>query len=173
MTSAFLTSRDPHAEEAHHRLTGVRFAANGVFEEGVAAVDDDVARRQIRAEFLQRLIDRITCLDHHQDAARTFQRAAEFLQRSGTDEAPFGMLAKQPVNPVGLQVPNRHGMTVVLDIEGEIRAHDPETDDAELRRLDSRFSPAWVSPLLAPQMHACGNRRGKFRTLSCPLPDVP
>src|ERR1017187_7644514 len=139
------------------------FATHGVFEEGVAAVHDNVARRQVRNDLLQRLINWTASRDHHQDAARPFQGVAEFWQRLGCDKMTVTVSAYEAVNPLRLQVPHRDAVMVVIKVECQILAHDAKTDDAELRRLQGLTRGRHESLL-------SGGRRLPRRWSETPLP---
>jgi hypothetical protein len=53
----------------------------GVLEVGVSAVDENVARLQVRCQMVDRRICRRTGLDHHQYPAGRFQAGDEILHR--------------------------------------------------------------------------------------------
>src|SRR5438067_2144402 len=78
---AFLAAADAHAEEFDSGAGEFFYAALGIGEKGVAAVDDDVAFLQMRAKLGDDGIDRSTGLDHDEDAAGTLEELDELGNR--------------------------------------------------------------------------------------------
>ncbi len=86
---AFLTPGHADAHEADVPLRQRVEATLRVAEERIAAVDDDVARIEVREQLLDHRVDRVAGLDHAHQHARALQRADPFLHRRVTgDRAP-------------------------------------------------------------------------------------
>src|SRR6201998_3734915 len=64
---------DPRADEVQAPLAHRLFAADGVGEERVPAVDDDVALVHHVGEFVDHRVSRVARLDHDQHSARLLQ----------------------------------------------------------------------------------------------------
>ena len=80
-------------------------------------------------------------------------------------ELRLRMVAKKGVGPLRLQVPDRHGEPVLLDVEREIAPHRPQSDDAERAPTHIDISRAVTS--------ACSKARSRVRTpSSSPIRDA-
>jgi hypothetical protein len=132
---AFFSAGDAHAEEVQALGAPFGLAALGVLEKGISAVDDDVAGRENRGEFLQHLVDRIAGFDHHEDAARRFESGGKILERFGADDFAVGVLRDKAVNPIGLEIPDGDFTAMIFDIECEVLPHDSEANNSELRSM--------------------------------------
>jgi hypothetical protein len=138
MQGAFLAAADAHAEELDAGAGKLFDTALGVGEEGIAAVDDDVAFLKMGAKFGNHAIDGWAGFDHDQDAARALEELDEF----GDGLGGFGILALcQVVDEVlGLgvgAVVDGDGEAVALDVERDVPPHYFEPDDPESLLLPS------------------------------------
>ena len=78
--SAFLASAHAGAD-VEDALLGKRLVApNGVLEERVAAVDDEVPRLEVRNQLVDEVVDRIARFDHEHDLAGPAERGYELVQ---------------------------------------------------------------------------------------------
>ena len=80
----FLAAGDARADEQQPLALDVLRPPLGVRVVLVAAVDQHVARRQVRQQLLDQVIHRLPGLDHHHDLARRFDRLAPALRASGS-----------------------------------------------------------------------------------------
>ncbi len=137
---AFFAAADAHAEEFDAGAGELLHAPLGVGEEGIAAVDDDVAILQMRAELGDDGIDRSAGLDHDEDAARAFEELDEFLNGL----AAFGIFAAgqfvEEMLGFGVgAVVDGDGEAVALDVERDVSPHHFESDDAECLACHGRL----------------------------------
>ena len=100
-------------------------AADGVLEEGVAAVDDDVAGFEVREEVLDELVHRLAGLDHEHDAAGLLEQADHFLDGVGADDVgALGFLVEEVVHLRDGAVESGHGEPVVVHVQNQVLAHN-------------------------------------------------
>ena len=131
---ALLAAGDARADEVQAAFTDGLFAADGVGVERVAAVDDDVAVFHRVGELVDDGVGRVTGLDHDDHPPRLLQRIQEFLDGLRPDEfALVAVLFEQRVGLGDRPVVQRHGVAVVGEVAGEVRAHHRQAGDADLR----------------------------------------
>ena len=76
----------------------------------------------------------------------------------------LGMIAQEGVGPLRLEVPDRDGEPVLLDVERQVAPHRPQSDDAERAATHADISRAATS--------ACSKARSRVRTpSSSPISD--
>ena len=124
-----LATRHAHADEMQPRAFEFGTAAAGVVEIGVAAVDQSVALIQQRFDRLDHRIDRRAGGDHEKNAARAGDGGNEILKPLRPDQA-LGQrsgLVKERRDPIGLSVTDRHGKSIVGQVQRQCRAHGPQT----------------------------------------------
>ncbi len=118
-------------------------AALGVHEVGVAAVDDDVARFEVRLDLVDRPVDGVARLDEQNHLARTFERLDELFGRVRADELPALSRSMKVVNASGSSrlaaVLDGDGVAVAFDVARQILAHHGQADHADLRGLRCLF----------------------------------
>ena len=78
-TGTFFAAGDAGTDVQQPLRLNVFLAAVGVFEQRVAAVDDDVALVEVRDQLLDEVIDRLARLDQHHHAPRCFQLGDHFF----------------------------------------------------------------------------------------------
>ena len=95
MTRAFFAARHAHAEELDAFRRQVAGAHIGVFEVGVAGIDDEIALVQVRQQILDDRIHRSAGGHQHHDRARLAEQADELLDiRRAADIAVLRFLAQ-------------------------------------------------------------------------------
>mmetsp|Transcript_17377 Transcript_17377/g.34075 ORF Transcript_17377/g.34075 Transcript_17377/m.34075 type:complete len:211 (+) Transcript_17377:1347-1979(+) len=125
-------------------------AAVAVGEVGVAAVDDDVARREERHHLGDEGIDDLASLDHQHDLAGCLEVLAELLDGLGADELLAGAPpVDERVDLGGGPVEDRHREAPALDVEHQVLPHDRQADQPDVRRHDSAIS--YASDSLLPR----------------------
>ncbi len=132
---AFFAAGDAGADEEDAFLGQVLGAAVGVGEEGVAAVDDDVARFKIRQHVVDHLVDSVAGLDHQHDAARALEQADELFDGVRADDlGALGFVGQEVVHFGDGAVEDGHLEAVVVHVEDEVLSHDGEADQADVTR---------------------------------------
>ncbi len=131
-TSAFLAPRDAGAEEVKTFLGQLGLAALGVFEPRIAAVDDDVALGQKGLEDFNGVIHRVAGLHHQHDAAGGLERINEIFQGMGADKFFALVHFHERRHAVAPKVDDRHRKAVVLNVHGQVRAHDGDSKDTKI-----------------------------------------
>ena len=158
---AFFAARNAHADELDVAFLQVMEATVRVGIERVAAIDDDVARLQVRQQFLDHLIDRLTGLDHDDDGARLGDRGNEFRDRLRRREAAFGaMLVDQFVGAGAVAVEHGDAKALASGVAGEIGAHHGETEHANISELLQCVSSLMRVSVLFSAPHCL--RQGKY-----------
>ena len=130
---ALLAAGDAGADEVQPALADRLLAADGVGVERVAAVDDDVAFFHRVGELVDHGVGRIAGLDHDDHPARLLQCGKEFGDRLAADEVALrAVLLQQRIGLGDRAVVQRHGVAVVGEVAGEVRAHHGQAGDADL-----------------------------------------
>ena len=80
---AFFAAGDAGADVEQALGLDVFGAADRVLEEGVAAVNDDVAGFEVGEEVVDELVHGLAGFDHEHDAARLLEEGDHFLDASG------------------------------------------------------------------------------------------
>ena len=121
---AFLTTGHAATHEVEALGTYFLLTLDGVLEEGVAAVDDDVARLEHLFQLLDSRVGRCTGLDHDNRGTRALQGCGELLECFGRHEVAFGaMLIHQLFGAGVVAVEQRHRVAMVRQITRQIGAH--------------------------------------------------
>ena len=130
---ALFAAGNAASDEQHPQRLDLLRAPFGVEVVGVAAVDDDVARREMRPHLLDQLVDRRSGLDQHHQLARALHRRDQLRDRVATLEvAAGGAAAHERVDAVGRPVVNGHPVAAALHVQGEVLAHDGQADQTEI-----------------------------------------
>ena len=135
---ALLAAGDADAEVGH--AGGVRLggAAAGVVEVGVAGVDDQVLRREQRAERGDHRVDRRPGRDHQDHRPRRRHARDERLAASrrprGARRADRRSL-DEVLRDGGRSVEDRDGEALLGDVERQRRAHRSQSDQPDLRHF--------------------------------------
>jgi hypothetical protein len=128
-----LTAGDAGAEEPQAPGGQRLLAADGVLEEGVAAVDQQITLVQVAGQLLEDGVDRLAGLDHDQDAPGPGQRGHELPGRERPDQLALAAVAVQQLAGLGLgPVVDGDGEAVPGRVAGQVRAHGGQAGDAQL-----------------------------------------
>ena len=96
-------------------------------------------------------------LDHHQDAARLLEQRDEVLRRLADLDVLARVLGEELLGLARRAVVDRDREAVLLDVQGDVPAHDFEPDDAERLRAHRAIvveaGAARVKPS-SPKKHA-------------------
>ena len=131
---ALLAAGHAHPNEVDAGLAYGLLATDGVGEQRVAAVDDDVAGFEDLDERLDHRVGRPSGLDHDDRRTRLLQRRGELLVGERGDEAGFGVLGDELVGLGPRAVVHRHRVSFAAgEVAGQIRAHHRQTDHADVR----------------------------------------
>ena len=133
-TGAFFATGDAGADEAQALGLELAFAADGVRPEGVAAVDDDVARLEDRGELVDDGVGGAAGLDEDDGLAGLLQGGREVLHGGAAGQLARGLrvFLHELVGLGGRAVVDRDREAVVGDVEGEVLAHDGQTDETNV-----------------------------------------
>ncbi len=132
---ALLATGDTHADEVQALFPEFRFAAAGVVEVRVAAVDDHVALFQEGGELVDHRVGGVTRVDHDDQAARALQGLHELFRGFGPDEVPLvAELVDHGGHAGDGPVVQGHGVSVAGEVAGQVAAHHAESGDADLSR---------------------------------------
>ena len=137
----FFAAGDTHTHELH--------SAGGIFAratlcisvERVATVDQDVAFIEKRREFLGYCVYCSASLHHQEDSTRAFQRVDEFFE--GERAKNVGVLApgrKEFLGTRSRAIVDGRSEAIAGNVEGEVLAHDGQSNDAHVPLATSRFS---------------------------------
>ena len=131
---ALLAAGDAGADEVDAGLAHRLLAADGVGEQGVAAVDDDVARLEHLHERVDDGVGGAAGLDHDDRGAGLLQRRRELLVGGRRDELRLGVLGEQRLGLRVAAVVHRHRVAFTAgEVAGQIRAHHRQSDDTDVR----------------------------------------
>ena len=134
MARAFFTAGNAGPDVEQPLAFDIFRPAIGVFEERVAAVDDDVAGFEARKELLDEFVHGLTSFDHDHDAAGFLEEADHFLNRMRADDmGAFGFFGDKFVHFGDGAVEGDHRVAVVVHVEDEILAHDGQTNQCNVR----------------------------------------
>src|SRR5229473_3471295 len=110
-----------------------RRPAARVVKQGVAAVDDGVARFEQSGQRIDALVHRRAGLDHQQDRARRGQDLDQLLQRGGRLEVALVTVSgHELVGSLPRAVVHAHADAVRGEVARQIHAHGRQPDDAQL-----------------------------------------
>ena len=157
-TGAFFAAGDAGADEAEALGLQLFLAADGVRPEGVAAVDDDVARLESRGELVDHRVGRAAGLDEDDRFAGLLEGGREVLDGGAAGELARGLrvFLHELVGLGGRTVIHRDREAVVGDVEGEVLTHDGQTDETNVG-LHKR------SQCEPPSAGMANKKRGRFR----------
>ena len=129
---AFFSAAHSHAKKA--QAGGFQFlrTALGVFEVGIAAIDNDVLLAEVRPEVVQDRVHGLSRGDHHPNAARPFQRLREFFERRRDNDILAVHCVGNLLGLVRVNVKARDGKALALGVHGQVFSHHPQSDDAEM-----------------------------------------
>ena len=126
---ALLAAGHAAAHEVEALSTYFLLTLDGVLEERVATVDDDVARFEHLFQLRDGRVGRSTGLDHDDGGTRTLQGRGEFLERLGRHKVAFGaMLVHELLGTRVVTVEQRHRIAMVRQITRQIGAHRGQSD---------------------------------------------
>ena len=131
MARAVLAAGDAHSEEVDAGGLHLVVPPLGVLVERVAAVDDEVAGRQLGREAAEHGVDSAPGRDHHEDVAGRRESVEERVE-VGRGRDRVAALGRERGDGVGIEVGAGDGDARVAGVEGEVAAHDAEADDAEV-----------------------------------------
>src|SRR5712691_7103448 len=144
---AFLAAGDAGPDKTQTACLQRIAAAHGVEKIGVAAIDEDVAGFQVWREVLDRLIDRWSGLDHHEDPARLVQLRHQLLRRVGRCERALrAVLLDEVVDPRCGPVVNRDAEPISCEIAGKVHPHRRQADDSDDAHRDRRLARRRLTP---------------------------
>ena len=111
----------------------------------VPAVDQHVALGDMqRHELVDQLIHRLPRLDHHHDLAGRLDGFDQLFEGVAADEVlALGPAVDEVVHLLGGAIENRDVIAAAFDIEGEVLAHDGETDETEVGGHRSGAGSEW------------------------------
>ena len=128
------TTGHTHADEAEALALELFYPALGVVIVRVATIDEQIAFLEVWGDLINNSIHSWTCLDHHQDPARTLQFANEILQIRRPLNVPSLSATVEELLSFGVgAVVNNAREPVALGIEDEVLPHHAETDQTEVR----------------------------------------
>ena len=131
--SAFFTAGNTGADEVDALFSQSFGAADGVGEEAVSAVDEDITLVQVGDQLVDEGVHSGAGLDHHHDAAGGFQIVAQLLDGVAADEFFTGTATvDEVVNLFHGTVVNGTGEAVAFHIEDQVLAHNCETDQTDI-----------------------------------------
>jgi hypothetical protein len=127
---AFLATGDAHADEVDS-FCFQRFRTPAcILEEGIAAVNDDIARGEVGEQLLQYLVHRGAGFDHQKDAARTFQPRAEITQIGAGSQVFVSVGLDKRFRFRGRPVEYKSRNLVPCQIPRQIGTHDGKADQS-------------------------------------------
>ena len=143
---AFLAAGNAGADEEQPLAFQIFRAAVGVLKKRIAAVNDDVARFEMRQELLDEFVHRLAGLDHDHHAARAFEQRDQFRERMRADDlGALGFAAEELIHLGHGAVEDGHGEAVVVHVENEILAHDGQSDQCDVSLSFHRNIPIKLS----------------------------
>ena len=160
-----LAAGHAHADEADAGVLQRGEAAVGVGVLRVAAVDQDVARLEVRQKLVDHVVDRLARLHHDDDGARLGDRRDEIRQRLRREEAALAaVLAHELVGAFAMAIVERHAKAFSRRVAGEIGAHHGEAEHADICKIRHAFTSSFACPLAGMQgfwtiRGSVGNRR--------------
>src|SRR5207249_1261252 len=109
------------------------FTAIGVGKVGIATVDDNVSRFQIRHHGIDHLIHRLARFYHHHDAARRLQETDKLLNgMSANDVCTFRFVVEEIVHLRNGPVEDRDLKPMVVHVEHEVLTHYGQTNQSDI-----------------------------------------
>ena len=177
---AFLAAGDTHAHEM--KTLGAQFplTANGVFEIGIATVDDDVARLHIFGKLVDHRIGGRSCLDHDDGGAGTFEQIDELLDGlRRVERALVAILLHELLGTGIMPVVDGHGIAMTGQITSQARPHGSKSHDTHICRCTHKCMPPVFdcvpSPSLAhilPNAHASSLHCACIHGMHCVVGEI-
>ena len=131
---AFLAAGNAGADVEKPLALHIGAAAGSIRKVGIAAVDDDVARLQMRQKQLDKVIHGLAGLDHQHHLARLLQRRAQLLNALAAKDVPApGAPFDKARHLLHRAVVHCHGKALGLHVHHQIFAHHGQTDEADIR----------------------------------------
>ena len=109
-------------------------AAVRIGEVAVAAVDEDVARREQGVELAHQVVDGGAGLDHHHDLARGLERGDQIFEGMAADELFARIGGHELVGLGGRAVEDRDRVAPALHVEHEVLTHHRQTHQPNVAR---------------------------------------
>ena len=126
---AFLAARHAGAHEVEAAGGELVRAPIGVDEEGVAAVNQDVARFEMRLEVRDDAVDGLARRDHDENPPRALQHDHQVGRAvGGRDGLALRRAVHERLRLGGVEIVADDWKPAALDVAREIRAHHPESD---------------------------------------------
>ena len=145
---AFLAAGNPGADEVQAVLGQLFRAADRILEKGVAAVDENIAFVEQRAQLFDDVIGAFTGLDHQQDTPRRFERGDEILDRIAGHQIPIRKILDHALGLLSRAVIDRDRVPAGFDVQGQIATHDGHADNADrLFAHDAAFADESADPI--------------------------
>jgi hypothetical protein len=118
MSRTFFAAGNPSTEKLDTRCGQFIGAQNGILKIRVARIDDEVARLQVREQFVDHRVDGGACGHEQHDGARAPERRGERLDIGGIEHfaLPAGFFS-QGLDFCRIFVVTDYGETVVGDIQ--------------------------------------------------------
>ena len=133
---ALLAAGNTCADEVDAARGHLLFAADGVGEVGVAAVDDDVAFVHRACQLVDDRVGGRAGLNHDDRLARAFERGDEILHRLRRHEVTLRAVGvHERVRLFRAAVVHRDRVAVAREVPGQVRAHHRESNDANIRKF--------------------------------------
>jgi hypothetical protein len=131
---ALLAARHARSHVQHAALFDEASAADGVGEQTVAAVDENVAGVQQRQQSIDQLIHRPARFHEHDYLARTAEGGDEFLDAARGDEILAAAAAShQVIDARDAAIEHRDAKSLALHVQRQVLAHHGEADEADVR----------------------------------------
>ena len=128
-SGAFLAAGDAGADVEQPFAFEILHAAVGVFEERIAAIDDDVAGLEVGNDLFDEFVDRGARFDHEHDAPGFLEQPNHLLDGVSADHlAAFGFFLEEVVDFGDGPVERDDGVAVVVHVEDEVLAHHRQTN---------------------------------------------
>ena len=131
-----LAAGDSGADEVLAAGGYVLLAANGVSEQRIAAVDDDIAIIHGLSQLIDDGIGGLASLDHNDCLAWALQGSHKVLDGFRRYEVAFLAVGlNECMSLFRAAVIHRYGIAVAGKVTGQIRAHDRQSHDANLSKF--------------------------------------
>ena len=122
----------------------------GVAVVGVAAVDENISRFEVRQQLRNDVVDCASRLDHHHDSARPPERGAKLCRRiCGQNVFAVGASGDEFAGAFGRTVVNSDGEAFGLHVQNKILPHHSESDHADVGKFFFRH-------VMTPSLVLCG-----------------
>ena len=133
---AFLATGDSGTDEVLAAGGYVLLAANGVSEQGIAAIDDDIAIIHGFGQLIDDGIGGPASLDHNDCLARALQGSHKVFDGFRGHKVAFLTVGlNECMSLFRAAVIHRYGIAVAGKVTGQIRTHDRQSHDANLSKF--------------------------------------